>query len=106
MRFSMTSKVGKSIMALALMLSAWSIPVGAQRPGTLEVGLFAQRTAFDELTTLAFGTSPGPNFSGMCPSPPPITAIPSALGGGRLALVALLVTAGILAASRARAWRA
>lgn len=33
--------------------------LAAQDPGTVEVGLFAQRTAFDESTTLAFGTSPG-----------------------------------------------
>lgn len=31
----------------------------AQAPGTVSVSLFAQRTAFDELTTLRFGTAPG-----------------------------------------------
>jgi outer membrane protein OmpA-like peptidoglycan-associated protein len=38
-------------------------PVAAQRPGTVEVGLYVQRTAFDELTTLSSGTSPG--FGGL-----------------------------------------
>jgi len=31
----------------------------AQLPGTLQVGVFGQRTAFDEATTLTFGTAPG-----------------------------------------------
>ena len=34
-------------------------PLAAQSTGTVEVGLFGQRTAFDEGTTLAFGTAPG-----------------------------------------------
>jgi len=42
---------------------ALSPAVEAQQAGTIEVGLFGQRTAFDQSTTLAFGTAPG--FGGL-----------------------------------------
>ncbi|MDH3270652.1 MAG: OmpA family protein [Gemmatimonadota bacterium] len=47
------------VLLIAGVMAPLGRPVSAQRTGTVEVGLFAQRTAFDELTTLAFGTAPG-----------------------------------------------
>lgn len=46
-------------MTLSLVIAAMSAPAAAQSAGTVEVALFGQRTAFDEGTTLAFGTAPG-----------------------------------------------
>lgn len=48
-------------LALASAAVALAAPTStrAQNAGTVEVALFGQRTAFDEGTTLAFGTAPG-----------------------------------------------
>lgn len=55
----MTRSTMRSALLFALATSSAALPLNAQRPGTIELGIFAQRTAFDRLTTLAFGTSPG-----------------------------------------------
>jgi len=44
---------------LAILALAQPSLLHAQQAGTVEAGLFGQRTAFDQGTTLAFGTSPG-----------------------------------------------
>ena len=44
------------VAALAAMLAA--LPVAAQQQWTIEAGLFGQRTAFDEGTTLSYGSAP------------------------------------------------
>lgn len=49
--------VATTIAALAVAASVTS--GAAQLPGTVQVGLFGQRTAFDDATTLTFGTAPG-----------------------------------------------
>lgn len=53
------SKVIRSAACALLCGFAAASAVQAQQAGTVEVGLFGQRTAFDESTTLAFGTAPG-----------------------------------------------
>jgi len=52
--------LNRSLHAL-LAVAALSVapPLRAQAPGTIEAGLFGQRTAFDEQTGLSFGTAPG-----------------------------------------------
>lgn len=52
------ARAGALVLCLAVAV-AWPAPGGAQSVRTIELGLYAQRTAFDEATTLAFGTSPG-----------------------------------------------
>lgn len=48
-----------SITIASALFLAFVASVGAQDRGTIEVSAFAQRTAFDEGTTLTFGTAPG-----------------------------------------------
>jgi outer membrane protein OmpA-like peptidoglycan-associated protein len=43
----------------AVVAATVASPLRAQSPGTIEAGLFGQRTAFDEQTGLTFGTAPG-----------------------------------------------
>ena len=54
---------GRAAALLGLAVASLAFPAAtalrAQAPGTVTVGLFGQRTAFDQLTTLRFGTSPG-----------------------------------------------
>lgn len=54
---------GRTAVLLGLAVASLAFPAAtalrAQAPGTVTLGLFGQRTAFDQLTTLRFGTSPG-----------------------------------------------
>lgn len=50
--------LARMLLVLAC-LAPNTTPISAQAARTVELGLYAQRTAFDEGTTLAFGTSPG-----------------------------------------------
>lgn len=58
-------KRSASVVALMALVAAFTLSpaVEAQQAGTIEMGLFGQRTAFDQSTTLAFGTAPG--FGGL-----------------------------------------
>ena len=53
------SPMSKGAALLLAILAAWAAPTAAQQRGTIELGVFTQRTAFDQLTTLTFGTAPG-----------------------------------------------